>query len=50
MVDLGMVREVDVADGRVEVMLALNTMACPLREHRVTESKRQSLCYWGSLG
>lgn len=32
-VDLGMVRSVDIADGRVEVVVSLTTPGCPIRGH-----------------
>ena len=35
LVELGMVREVKVEDGRVAVTLALTTLACPLKDQIV---------------
>ncbi len=42
LVDLGMVREVHVADGQVEVTLALTTLACPLKD-RLTADVRTAI-------
>jgi Mrp family chromosome partitioning ATPase len=37
LVELGMVREVQVEDGRVAVTLALTTLACPLKDRIITD-------------
>jgi len=42
LVELGMVHDVQVEDGRVRFTLALTTMACPLRE-RIVEDARQAV-------
>ncbi len=42
LVDLGMVREVHVADGQVDVTLALTTLACPLKD-RLTADVRTAI-------
>lgn len=39
LVDLGMVRDVRVADGQVEVTLALTTLACPLKDRLAAEAR-----------
>jgi Mrp family chromosome partitioning ATPase len=41
-VDLGMVREVAVDEGRVRLTLALTTMACPLKD-RITSDAREAI-------
>lgn len=40
LVELGMVREVKVEDGRVAVTLALTTLACPLKDQIMADAKR----------
>jgi Mrp family chromosome partitioning ATPase len=40
LVELGMVREVKVEDGRVAVTLALTTLACPLKEQITADAKK----------
>ncbi len=39
LVELGMVREVEIDDGRVDVTLALTTLGCPLKEQIVGDVK-----------
>ena len=39
LVELGMVRDVEIEDGHVNVTLALTTMACPLRGQIVDDVK-----------
>jgi Mrp family chromosome partitioning ATPase len=39
LVELGMIRDVSIEDGTVEVTLALTTLACPLREQIVDDVK-----------
>lgn len=41
-VELGMVHDVEIDDGRVSFTLALTTLACPLREH-IVEDARQAV-------
>ena len=42
LVELGMVHDVAVEDGRVRLTLALTTLACPLRE-RIVDDVQQAL-------
>lgn len=42
-VDLGMVRDLQVADGKVTFTLALTTLACPLRDQIVTAARQAVL-------
>jgi len=42
LVELGMVHDVEVADGRVSFTLALTTIACPLKD-RIVDDARQAL-------
>jgi ATP-binding protein involved in chromosome partitioning len=39
LIELGMVRQVRIDDGRVEIILALTTLACPLKDQIVGEVK-----------
>ena len=40
LVELGMVREVKVEDGRVGITLALTTLACPLKDQIMADAKK----------
>jgi Mrp family chromosome partitioning ATPase len=42
LVELGMVRQVDIAGGQVQVTLALTTLACPLKD-RISRDVRQAV-------
>jgi Mrp family chromosome partitioning ATPase len=39
LIELGMVRHVEIADGQVEIVLAITTMACPLKDQIVGDVK-----------
>ncbi len=48
LVDLGMVRKVEIQNGRVNITLALTTLACPLKERIREEAERAILALGGA--
>ncbi len=50
LVELGMVRDVKVSEGNVAVILALTTLACPLKDRIVGDVRRAVLALPGAYG
>jgi ATP-binding protein involved in chromosome partitioning len=47
-VELGMVRDLRITDGRVVFTLALTTLGCPFKDRIVGDARQAGFCLWTS--